>query len=94
MTTKKRVGILISGRGSNMTALIEAARAPAYPAEIACVLCNRPGAEGLARAEAQGVPTRVIDHTTCASREAFELSSMRRFCCSAWTSSPAPASCA
>jgi phosphoribosylglycinamide formyltransferase 1 len=72
MSAKKRVGILISGRGSNMMALIEAARQPAYPAQIACVLCNRPDAEGLKRAQAKAVPTRVIDHTTCASREAFE----------------------
>jgi len=69
---KKRVGILISGRGSNMTALIEAARAPAYPAQIVCVISNRPDAEGLRKAEAAGVPTQSIDHKTCASREAFE----------------------
>lgn len=72
MTTKKRVGILISGRGSNMTALIEAARAPDYPAEIVCVVSNRPDAPGLKTAEASGVPTQIIDHTTCASRQAFE----------------------
>jgi len=72
MTTKKRVGILISGRGSNMMALIEAARQPVYPAQIACVLSNRPDVEGLKTAHDEGVPTRVIDHTTCASREAFE----------------------
>ncbi len=47
---KKRVAVLISGRGSNMVALIEAARSPAYPAEIALVLSNRPEAGGLARA--------------------------------------------
>jgi phosphoribosylglycinamide formyltransferase-1 len=72
MTAKKRVGILISGRGSNMGALIDAARQPDYPAEIVCVLSNRPNAEGLKKAEHEGVPTRVIDHTTCASRAAFE----------------------
>lgn len=72
MTPKKRVGILISGRGSNMTALIEAARAPDYPAEIACVLSNRPQAEGLAKAQVAGVPARAIDHTKHASRAAFE----------------------
>lgn len=72
MITKKRVGILISGRGSNMTALIEAARAPDYPAEIVCVVSNRPDAPGLKTAEAAGVPTQMIDHKTCASREAFE----------------------
>ena len=69
---KKRVGILISGRGSNMMSLIAAARAPDYPAEIVCVLSNRPGAQGLRAAEAEGVPARAIDHTRHASREAFE----------------------
>jgi phosphoribosylglycinamide formyltransferase-1 len=59
---KKRVGILISGRGSNMAALIDAARDPAYPAEIALVLSNRPDAGGLARAEAAGIATGVVDH--------------------------------
>jgi len=69
---KKRVAILISGRGSNMMALIAAARAPGYPVEIACVLSNRPRAEGLKRAEAEGVPAQAIDHTKFASRAAFE----------------------
>jgi phosphoribosylglycinamide formyltransferase-1 len=69
---KKRVGILISGRGSNMVSLIAAARAPDYPAEIACVLSNRPDAAGLAKAQAEGVPVRAIDHTAFATRGAFE----------------------
>jgi len=69
---KKRVGILISGRGSNMVSLIAAARAPDYPAEIACVLSNRPDAAGLAKAQAEGVPVRAIDHTAFANRSAFE----------------------
>jgi phosphoribosylglycinamide formyltransferase-1 len=72
MTAKKRVGILISGRGSNMEALIAAARAPDYPAEIVVVVSNRPDAAGLKTAEAAGIPTQMIDHKTCASREAFE----------------------
>jgi phosphoribosylglycinamide formyltransferase-1 len=69
---KKRVGILISGRGSNMAALIEAARAPDFPAEIALVISNRPDAAGIERARAAGVETRVIDHKGYASREAFD----------------------
>ena len=69
---KKRVGILISGRGSNMMSLIAAARAPDYPAEIACVLSNRPEAEGLFKAAGEGLPTRVIDHKHLRAREAFE----------------------
>jgi len=59
---KRRVGILISGRGSNMTALLAAAGAADYPAEIALVLSNRPDAAGLARAADAGVPTKVVDH--------------------------------
>ena len=70
---KTRVAILISGRGSNMTALIEAARAEDYPAEIALVVSNRPDAAGLVRARAAGIATVVIDHTLFAgNREAFE----------------------
>jgi phosphoribosylglycinamide formyltransferase-1 len=71
--TRKRVGVLISGRGSNMAALIAAAKAPDYPAEIALVLSNRPDAGGLLTARAEGVATAVIDHTQFAkNRGAFE----------------------
>jgi phosphoribosylglycinamide formyltransferase-1 len=63
-----RVGVLISGRGSNLQALIDAATAPDYPAEIALVLSNRPDAAGLARAAAAGIAHRAIPHP---SREAF-----------------------
>lgn len=70
---KKRVAILISGRGSNMGALIEAARRPDYPAQIALVLSNRPEAPGLARAGEAKLATAVIDHRPFgADREAFE----------------------
>ena len=72
MTTKKRVGILISGRGSNMQALIEAARAPDYAAEIAVVISNRPAAPGLERASEAGIAALTIDHKQYASREAFD----------------------
>jgi phosphoribosylglycinamide formyltransferase-1 len=71
--SKKRVAILISGRGSNMVALIEAAKAPTYPAEIVLVLSNRRDAAGLARAKAEGIATAVVDHTLFGKdREAFE----------------------
>ena len=60
--TRKRVAILISGRGSNMAALIEAAKDTAYPAEIVLVLSNRPDAAGLVRAREAGVTTAVLDH--------------------------------
>jgi phosphoribosylglycinamide formyltransferase 1 len=59
---RKRTAILISGRGSNMIALIEAARDPAYPAEIALVVSNNPDAPGLARAREAGITTAAIDH--------------------------------
>jgi phosphoribosylglycinamide formyltransferase-1 len=75
MTLKKtRTAILVSGRGSNMQALVEAARAADYPAEIVLVASNRPDAAGLEWAEAQGLPTASIDHTRHATREAFEAS--------------------
>ena len=69
---KARTAILISGRGSNMMALVEAARDPAYPAEIVCVLSNRADAKGLDFAAANGITARVIDHKAFATREAFE----------------------
>ena len=60
--SRKRVAVLISGRGSNMAALIEAAKDKNYPAEIALVLSNRPDAGGLATARAAGIATEVVDH--------------------------------
>jgi phosphoribosylglycinamide formyltransferase 1 len=71
--TRKRVAVLISGRGSNMMALIEAAKAKDYPAEIVLVLSNLPDAAGLARAQQAGIATIVIDHRPFGQdREAFE----------------------
>ncbi len=70
--TKKRVGVLISGRGSNLQALIEATQAPGYPAHIVLVISNVPGVQGLVRAEAAGIPTRTINNKDFASREAFD----------------------
>jgi len=67
-----RTAVLISGRGSNMEALVAAARDPGYPAEIGLVVASTPEAEGLARAEAAGVATAVVDHTAFASRAGFE----------------------
>jgi phosphoribosylglycinamide formyltransferase-1 len=70
---KKRVAVLISGRGSNMASLIAAAKDQSYPAEIALVLSNRPDAPGLANAKSQGIATAVVDHTQYGKdREAFE----------------------
>jgi phosphoribosylglycinamide formyltransferase-1 len=68
-----RVAVLISGRGSNMTALIKAAKEPSYPAAIALVLSNRTDAAGLAHARAAGIPTAIIEHAAYGSdRERFE----------------------
>ena len=69
---KARVAVLISGGGSNLQALIDAAASPDYPAEIVLVVSNRPGAAGLARAEQSGLPTAVIDHRGFGSRAAFD----------------------
>ena len=70
---RKRVAILISGRGSNMVALIEAAKDGSYPAEIALVVSSDPAAEGLKRASAAGIRTAVVDHRKFGKdREAFE----------------------
>ena len=71
--SRKRVAILISGRGSNMAALIKAAQDPDYPAEIVLVVSNRPDAGGLASARAAGIETAVVDHTAYGKdRAAFE----------------------
>lgn len=70
---KRRVAILISGRGSNMGALIEAARADDFPAEIVLVVSNRADAEGLVRARESGIATRLIESRAfAADRAAFE----------------------
>src|SRR5258708_467496 len=70
---KKRVAVLISGRGTNMVALIEAAKDAAFPAEIVLVLSNRPAAPGLGLARAAAIATAVVDHTAYGDdREAFE----------------------
>jgi phosphoribosylglycinamide formyltransferase 1 len=70
--TKKRVGVLISGRGSNLGALIEACKAPDYPARIVLVVSNVPSAQGLLRAEAALIPALTINHKDSASREDFD----------------------
>jgi phosphoribosylglycinamide formyltransferase-1 len=73
MTDKLRVAVLISGRGSNMEALIDAARDPAYPAKIVLVLANRPDAKGLETAAAAGIEAIAVDHKPFGKdREAHE----------------------
>ncbi len=64
--------VLISGSGSNLQSFIDQSQSGELPARIAAVICNRPGAFGLERAEKAGIPTVVIDHTEFDSREAFD----------------------
>ncbi|MEQ9170598.1 MAG: phosphoribosylglycinamide formyltransferase [Rhodospirillales bacterium] len=70
--SRLKLAVMISGRGSNLQALIDATADPAFPAEIILVLSNRPGALGLERAAKAGIPTRVIDHKDFADRAAFD----------------------
>lgn len=69
---RKKVGVLISGRGSNMAALVEAASVPDYPADIAVVIANRPDAAGLDFARSRGIAAIPIDHKSFADKAAFE----------------------
>lgn len=82
MSEPIRVGILISGRGSNMVALVEAMQRGGMPAIPAVVLSNRPDAAGLERAKALGVPTEIVDHRIVKPREAHEravVETLRRY---------------
>jgi len=69
---KLKIGVLISGRGSNLQALIDAASEPGYPAEIALVISNRADAAGLARAQSAGIATEIIPHRQFPDRVAFD----------------------
>lgn len=69
---KLKLGVLISGRGSNLQALLERAEDAAYPAEVVVVISNNADALGLQRAQAAGIPALAIDHRGFPSREAFE----------------------
>ncbi len=69
---KLKLGVLISGRGSNLQSLIDACGETSFPAEIACVISNVAGAAGLDRAEDSGIPANVIDHREFSSRDDFE----------------------
>lgn len=72
MNARKRTAVLISGRGSNLQALMDAAVHPAFPAEIALVLSNVADAQGLVRATGAGILTKTIPHPAYPSREAFD----------------------
>ncbi len=69
---RMKAGVLISGSGTNLQALLDAAANPAYPVGIATVISNKADAYGLRRAEAAGVPVRVVDHKGYADRAAFD----------------------
>jgi phosphoribosylglycinamide formyltransferase-1 len=68
----KNIVILISGRGSNMEAIVRALEAERWPARIAAVISNKPDAGGLLFAQAHGIPIAVVDNKAYASREAFD----------------------
>lgn len=70
--TKKKIGVLISGGGSNLQALIDACASPDYPAEIAVVISNQESAYGLNRARERDIPAHIISHKDHASRRAFD----------------------
>jgi phosphoribosylglycinamide formyltransferase-1 len=67
-----KVGVLISGRGSNLRSLIAATREPGFPAEIVTVISNKADAGGIAVAREAGIPTGVVSHRDYPSREAFD----------------------
>ena len=78
MTMRARVAILISGRGSNMAALIEAARSPDFPAEIVLVLANKRDAGGLETARRAGIAAEMVESRAYADRGAFEAAMQER----------------
>ncbi len=69
---KKQIAILISGRGSNMNALIKAANQEDYPCEIALIISNKSDAKGIEDAKKANIPTRIIDHKSYPDRQSFE----------------------
>ena len=72
MNDRVRCAVLISGRGSNLGALIDAAKDPSYPGEIVLVISNKKAARGIKRALAEGIPTLTIEHESFDSRESFD----------------------
>lgn len=69
---RAKLAVLISGRGTNLQSLIEAAKDPDYPAEISLVISNRPDAKGLEKAKAENIPQYIIDHKDFQTREDFD----------------------
>jgi len=75
---KLKLAVFISGRGSNMLALMAACKRPDFPAEIVLVLSNRPDAKGLVSAKEAGIATEIVDHKGFSSRETFEAEVQKR----------------
>jgi phosphoribosylglycinamide formyltransferase-1 len=80
MSDLPRIGVLISGRGSNLQALIDAAADRRLPARLAVVISNRPAAAGLERARAAGIETLVIEHRAFATRDDFDAALASALC--------------
>src|ERR1051325_4897801 len=72
LTAKLKTAVLISGRGSNLQALIDACARPDFPAEIVLVLSNRSDAAGLGRAQQAGISVAIVDHKLYEGKAAFE----------------------
>jgi len=72
LSKKVKVAVLISGNGTNLQALIDACKAPSYPAEIVLVISNKANAKGILRAREAGITTRIVEHTNYSSREEFD----------------------
>jgi phosphoribosylglycinamide formyltransferase-1 len=77
---ERRLGVLISGRGSNLQAIIDAIAAGRLNARIALVISNRPEARGLGRAEVAGIETEVLPHTAFPTREAYDRALVHALC--------------
>ncbi|MDW9254052.1 formyl transferase family protein [Burkholderia thailandensis] len=90
----KKIVILISGRGSNMEAIVRACAREGWPAEVAAVISNRPGAAGLEFAAAHGIATAVVDHRAFDGRDSFDAALAAEVDRFAPISSCSPASCA
>lgn len=83
MRAMKNIVILISGRGSNMQAIVQAAREEAWPARIAAVISNHADAPGLVFARERGIPVQVVPHADYAKREDFDLALLQAIDCHA-----------
>ena len=77
MTSPLPLGILVSGSGTNLQAIIDAIESGRVPAEVRLVVCNRPNAKALERTERHGIPCEIVDHRSFPNREAFDRARRR-----------------